>query len=240
MPPVIELTPEQEEIQRVCRDFAAREIRPAAAAVDEADTRDARGTLWHKAAAIGLTSFMLPEELGGGGLTDAFTGCLVQEELCHGCSGIGNLITSNGFFAEPVLALGTEEQKERWLRPLAGERPPMTALATTEPDFGSDAARHAHHREARRRRLRAQRAEGVDLQRRRRAVLRRLRDGRARHRPPRRDRVPARPRRRGALVRRADAQDGPARDPQHRAVPAGLLRRRRPPARRRGRRASAG
>jgi alkylation response protein AidB-like acyl-CoA dehydrogenase len=139
VPPVIELTQEQEEIQRVCREFAAREIRPVAAAVDEADTQVPWDT-WHKAAAIGLTSFMLPEELGGGGLTDAFTGCLVQEELCHGCSGIGNLITSNGFFAEPVLALGTEEQKERWLRPLAGERPPMTALATTEPDFGSDAA----------------------------------------------------------------------------------------------------
>jgi alkylation response protein AidB-like acyl-CoA dehydrogenase len=136
---VIELTQEQEEIQRVCRDFAAREIRPVAAAVDEADTQVPWDT-WHKAAEIGLTSFMLPEELGGGGLTDVFTGCIVQEELCHGCSGIGNLITSNGFFAEPVLALGTEEQQERWLRPLAGERPPMTALATTEPDFGSDAA----------------------------------------------------------------------------------------------------
>ena len=139
MPAVIELTPEQEEIQRVCRDFAAREIRPAAAAVDEADT-ETPWELWHKAAAVGLTSFMLPEELGGGGLTDVFTGCLVQEELCHGCSGIGNLITSNGFFAEPVMALGTGEQKERWLRPLTSERPPMTALATTEPDFGSDAA----------------------------------------------------------------------------------------------------
>jgi alkylation response protein AidB-like acyl-CoA dehydrogenase len=139
LPRVIQLTHEQEEIQRVCREFAAREIRPAAAAVDEADTEVPR-ELWQKAAAIGLTSFMLPEELGGGGLTDAFTGCLVQEELCHGCSGIGNLITSNGFFAEPVLALGTEELKERWLRPLASERPPMTALATTEPDFGSDAA----------------------------------------------------------------------------------------------------
>jgi alkylation response protein AidB-like acyl-CoA dehydrogenase len=136
---VIELTQEQEEIQRVCRDFAAREIRPVAAAVDEADTQVPWDT-WHKAASIGLTSFMLPEELGGGGLTDVFTGCLVQEELCHGCSGIGNLITSNGFFAEPVLALGTDEQKERWVRPLAGDRPPMTALATTEPDFGSDAA----------------------------------------------------------------------------------------------------
>jgi alkylation response protein AidB-like acyl-CoA dehydrogenase len=136
---VIELTDEQREIQRVCRDFAAREIRPIAAQVDEADTQTPWDT-WHKAAAIGLTSFMLPAALGGGGLTDVFTGCLVQEELCHGCSGIGNLITSNGFFAEPVLALGSEEQQERWLRPLAGERPPMTALATTEPDFGSDAA----------------------------------------------------------------------------------------------------
>ncbi len=136
---MIELTPEQEEIQRVCRDFAAREIRPAAAAVDEADT-ETPWALWRKAAAIGLTSFMLPEALGGGGLTDTFTGCLVQEELCHGCSGIGNLVTSNGFFAEPILALGTPEQQERWLRPLTTDDPPMTALATTEPDSGSDAA----------------------------------------------------------------------------------------------------
>ena len=136
---MFELTAEQEEIRRVCRDFAAREIRPAAAAVDEAED-GVPLDVWHKAAGIGLTGFMLPEALGGGGMTDALTGCLVQEELCHGCAGIGNLITSNGFFAEPVLTLGTQEQQERWLRPLTGERPPLTALATTEPDAGSDAA----------------------------------------------------------------------------------------------------
>jgi alkylation response protein AidB-like acyl-CoA dehydrogenase len=135
----IDLTPEQEEIRRVCREFAAREIRPIAAAVDEADV-EVPWSIWHDAAKLGLTSFMLPEELGGGGLTDALTGCLVQEELCHGCAGIGNLITSNGFFADPVLALGTPAQRERWLRPLAGARPPLTALATTEPGAGSDAA----------------------------------------------------------------------------------------------------
>jgi acyl-CoA dehydrogenase len=83
---------------------------------------------------------MLPEEYGGGGLTDCLTGCVVQEELCWGCSGIGNLITSGGFFAEPVLALGSEEQKRRWIEPLTGERPPLGALATTEPGAGSDAA----------------------------------------------------------------------------------------------------
>jgi alkylation response protein AidB-like acyl-CoA dehydrogenase len=134
-----EITPEQREIRRVCRDFAAREIRPVSLAVDEADIELPR-ELWNKAAEIGLTSFMLPEELGGGGMTDCLTGCIVQEELSHGCAGIGNLITSNGFFAEPVLALGNEAQQRRWIEPLAGEHPPLTALATTEPAAGSDAA----------------------------------------------------------------------------------------------------
>ena len=134
-----DLTPEQVEIQRVCRDFAANEIRPVSLAVDEADT-EVPWEVWKKAAQIGLTSFMLPEELGGGGMTDCLTGCIVQEELSHGCAGIGNLITSNGFFAEPLLALGDEAQQRRWLEPLAGDEPPLTALATTEPEAGSDAA----------------------------------------------------------------------------------------------------
>jgi acyl-CoA dehydrogenase len=134
-----ELTPEQEEIRRVCRDFAANEIRPISLAVDEADTEFPR-EVFNKAAQIGLTSFMLPEALGGGGMTDCLTGCIVQEELSHGCAGIGNLITSNGFFAEPLLVLGDEAQQRRWLEPLTAEQPPLTALATTEPESGSDAA----------------------------------------------------------------------------------------------------
>ena len=134
-----EITPEQGEIRRLCRDFAANEIRPVSLAVDEADT-EVPWEVWNRAAAIGLTSFMLPEALGGGGMTDCLTGCIVQEELSHACSGIGNLITSNGFFAEPVLVLGDAGQQRRWIEPLTGDRPPLTALATTEPDAGSDAA----------------------------------------------------------------------------------------------------
>jgi alkylation response protein AidB-like acyl-CoA dehydrogenase len=134
-----ELTREQREIRDLCREFAEREIRPIASAVDEADT-EMPWEIWYKAAGLGLTSFMLPEEYGGGGLTDCLTGCVVQEELCRGCSGIGNLITSGGFFAEPLLVLGSEEQKRRWIEPIAGDRPPLTALATTEPGSGSDAA----------------------------------------------------------------------------------------------------
>ncbi len=136
---VFDFSNEQREIREVCRDFAAREIRPIALEVDEADT-EMPWEVWYKAAALGLTSFMLPSEYGGAGLTDCLTGCIVQEELCYGCSGIGNLITSGGFFAEPILVLGSEEQKRRWIEPLAGDRPPLGALATTEPASGSDAA----------------------------------------------------------------------------------------------------
>jgi alkylation response protein AidB-like acyl-CoA dehydrogenase len=133
------LTAEQREVQSLCKEFAEKEIRPISLAVDEADIA-VPWEIWWKAADLGLTSFMLPEEYGGGGMTDVFTQCLVQEELCYGCSGIGNLITSNGFFAEPILELGSDEQKRRFIEPLCASRPPMTALATTEPNAGSDAA----------------------------------------------------------------------------------------------------
>ena len=139
MTDLVALTDEQREIQRLCREFAAREIRPISLAVDEADI-EVPWAAWRKAATLGLTSFMLPAEYGGAGMTDCLSSCIVQEELSHGCAGIGNLITSNGFFAEPVLALGDESQKQRWLAPLAGDDPPMTALAITEPESGSDAA----------------------------------------------------------------------------------------------------
>ncbi|MFF7178608.1 acyl-CoA dehydrogenase family protein [Streptomyces sp. NPDC008121] len=133
------LTDEQRAVVALCRDFAAKEIRPRGREVDEADVVTPVD-IWRKAADVGITDFMLPAEVGGGGFTDVFTQCLVQEELCFGDPGIGNLVCSNGFFADPVLELGTDAQKERWLRPLTGPDAPMTALATTEPGAGSDAA----------------------------------------------------------------------------------------------------
>ncbi|MFF8018617.1 acyl-CoA dehydrogenase family protein [Streptomyces sp. NPDC007929] len=133
------LTDEQRAVVDLCRDFARNEIRPRGREVDEADVQTPVD-LWREAAKIGITDFMLPEDLGGGGFTDVFTQCLVQEELCFGDPGIGNLLCSNGFFADPLLALGTEEQQRRWLGPLVGPDAPMTSLATTEPGSGSDAA----------------------------------------------------------------------------------------------------
>lgn len=135
----LDRTPEQRDILALAKDFALEKIRPRARAVDD-DDHVSPLDLWAQASKVGLTSFMLPAEYGGGGVTDLLTQALVQEQLCYGDIGIGNLLTSNGFFAAPVEALGTEEQKKRWLTPLSGDDPPMTALAVTEPDVGSDAA----------------------------------------------------------------------------------------------------
>jgi alkylation response protein AidB-like acyl-CoA dehydrogenase len=135
----LDLTEEQREFVALARDFAEREIRPRSQEVDEADTESPLD-LWTKAARVGLSSYMLPAEYGGGGVGDLVTQCLVQQELCYGDIGIGNFLTSSAFFAEPVLALGNEEQKKRWITPLTGENPPITAVAVTEPGVGSDSA----------------------------------------------------------------------------------------------------
>jgi alkylation response protein AidB-like acyl-CoA dehydrogenase len=139
VPTSADLSDEQREIQALAREFARAEIRPIAAEVDEADIVSPVAVV-AKAAEVGLASYMLPEEIGGGGIGDVLTGCLVQEELNWGCAGIGNLVTSAGFFARPLLEVGTPEQRERWLRPLCGPEPPLTSLASTEPGIGSDAA----------------------------------------------------------------------------------------------------
>src|SRR6476469_10568667 len=133
------LTTEQREIVKLCRDVDEKEIRPRGREVDEADVVTPVD-IFHKAAQVGITDFLMAEEFGGGGFTDVYTQCLVQEELCWGDPGIGNLVCSNGFFSDPIMELGSDEQKKRWLSPLTGPKPPMTSLATTEPESGSDAA----------------------------------------------------------------------------------------------------
>lgn len=133
------LSEEQEAIVELCDDFAKHEVRPRGREVDEADD-GSPVELFQAAAKVGITDFMIPEEYGGGGFTDLFTQCLVQERLCWGDLGIGNFLCSGGFFTDPLLVLGTEAQKEEWLRPITGENPVLTSLATTEPGSGSDAA----------------------------------------------------------------------------------------------------
>ena len=134
------LTDEQREIQAVAREFARREIRPVAA---EYDSREE--TPWpvlEKAARVGLLSYGLPEEYGGGGIADGLVGVtnfLVTEELAWGCAAIATEIGSSSYAAGPILAFGTEEQKRRYLpRFCDTDSVRLGALCLTEPQAGSD------------------------------------------------------------------------------------------------------
>jgi acyl-CoA dehydrogenase len=128
----------ERQLVALAHDFAATEIRPVAAAFDQSEAFPA--DVVRKAAAIGLTSFDLPAAYGGGGINSVRTACLIGEELAWGDAPIGSIVGSASFFADPLAALGTEEQRERWIRPLCTDDPPMSGLAITEPGAGSDAA----------------------------------------------------------------------------------------------------
>jgi acyl-CoA dehydrogenase len=127
----------------LAHDFAANEIRPVAAHYDEAE--EFPWPVFRRACDLGLTAFDVPEAYGGGGIESLSVACKIQEELTWGDSGIAAAISGNGFFAGPVLALGTEEQKQRWVTPLTAQDAPAAALALTEPGAGSDAAAITTH-----------------------------------------------------------------------------------------------
>jgi alkylation response protein AidB-like acyl-CoA dehydrogenase len=129
------LTPEQRELQALAREFAANELRPIAA------EWDAKGehppALLAAAAALGLTSYRIPREYGGGGV-DAVTGAIVAEELSFGCAGLAAPIGATMFPVRPLVRFGTEEQRQRYLPRLASEEGCLAAIAFTEQHAGSD------------------------------------------------------------------------------------------------------
>jgi alkylation response protein AidB-like acyl-CoA dehydrogenase len=131
------LTAEQTELQALAHEFAERELRPIA---PEWDARDEfPPELLTKAARLGLTSYAIPREYGGGGV-DAITAALLAEELSWGCAGLAATIQATMFPVRPLLFAGTEEQRERYLPLLASEAGTLAAIAFTEPSAGSDVA----------------------------------------------------------------------------------------------------
>jgi alkylation response protein AidB-like acyl-CoA dehydrogenase len=130
-----DLTDEQRELRDLAHDFAERELRPMAV---ECDAREEfpDGVL-EKAARAGLTSYAIPEEYGGGGVS-AMTASLIAEELSWGCAGLAGSIQATMFPVRPLLNAGTAEQQERYLPLLASEQGTLAAIAFTEPHAGSD------------------------------------------------------------------------------------------------------
>jgi len=131
------LTTEQEEIRRLARDFAEREVKPRAEAIDHGleFPRD----LVEKAAQLGLLGMLVPESFGGAGLDHLSFAIFIEEvaKFSGSTAVIIDVHTSVG--TEPILLFGSEEQKRRWLPDLATGRK-LAAFALTEPEAGSDAA----------------------------------------------------------------------------------------------------
>src|SRR5258705_3670458 len=127
---------EQREVQTLARDFARAEIEPHAAKWDR-EHRFPR-ELFVKLAELGLMGTCVPEEYGGAG-TDFVSYILALEELSRADAGVGvTVAVHTSAVTLPLLAFGSDEQKSRFVPPLArGEH--LGAFALTEAEAGSDA-----------------------------------------------------------------------------------------------------
>jgi butyryl-CoA dehydrogenase len=130
------LSDEQREIQALARDFAREQIEPHAAEWDR-EHRFPR-ELYTQLAELGLMGTCVPEEYGGAG-ADFLSYILVLEELSRADAGVGvTVAVHTSAVTLPILTFGTEEQRARFVPPLArGEL--IGSFALTEPESGSDA-----------------------------------------------------------------------------------------------------
>jgi len=131
-----EPTADQRRIAEVAREVAQREIAPHIAAWDRAHTFPRE--LYAKLSEAGLMGMLVPEEYGGVG-ADYVSYALALEEIAKVDAGTAVTISVHSMITTAILKLGTPEQKERWLPPLASENM-IAGFALTEPDAGSDAA----------------------------------------------------------------------------------------------------
>jgi acyl-CoA dehydrogenase len=128
------LTDEQRSLREMAHDFAEKEIRPVAWEYDKEGTWPAE--IFEKAHALGLMNNHVPEEYGGPGL-GYLDGCLIEEELSWGCSGITTSLGANGLASAPIQLGGSEEVKKEIFEEMTAEVK-YASFCLTEPDAGSD------------------------------------------------------------------------------------------------------
>ncbi|MGH0430517.1 acyl-CoA dehydrogenase AcdA [Bacillus mycoides] len=130
------LSEEHEMIRKMVRDFARNEVAPTAAERDEEERFDR--ALFDQMAELGLTGIPWPEEYGGIG-SDYLAYVIAIEELSRVCASTGVTLSAHTSLAGwPIFKFGTEEQKQKFLRPMA-EGKKIGAYGLTEPSSGSDA-----------------------------------------------------------------------------------------------------
>ena len=125
----------QKEIQQLAKAIADGEVRPVAAELDEKEEFP-RKILDHLGKS-GLLGVYLEEQYGGfgGGVTEL---CIVTEELSRACVGVSTSYAANALGAFPIIIAGTDEQKKKYLPPMASGDA-LVAFCLTEPEAGSDA-----------------------------------------------------------------------------------------------------
>ncbi len=127
---------EHQLLQKAIRDFANKELAPIAAEMDK--TGEMPRELMDKLALYKYIGTIVPKEYGGAG-ADYMSYAIVMEELSRKCCSTGTFVTAGAsLVALPILNFGSEEQKEKYLKPLmAGTS--IGCFGLTEPGAGSDA-----------------------------------------------------------------------------------------------------
>ena len=131
------LTREQEEIRDLAHEFAEKEMRPVAERYDE--NEETPWEVMRKAHALGLdATASFPEQYGGGGI-DLITNLIREEELSWGDAGIAVAIGATGLCGAAIVAMGTEEQKQKYIGMFTDPKElKIGAMGLTEPNSGSD------------------------------------------------------------------------------------------------------
>lgn len=130
-------TPQQQLMLQLMRDFAVNEVKPLAAEIDETERFPVETV--QKMAKYGILGINIPKQYGGAG-ADTLSYVLAIEELAKVCATTAIILSAHTSLAcAPILAYGTEEQKQKYLVPLAkGEK--LGAFGLTEPNAGTDSA----------------------------------------------------------------------------------------------------
>ncbi len=133
---MFELPDDIKEIQGLARDFARNEILPGAAERDRTHSFPKEQVA--KLAEMGFLGMFVPEQYGGAGLS-TLAYVVALEEICYADASVGvTMSVNNSLVCWPILAFGTEAQKQKYLPDLASGKK-LGCYALTEPDAGSDA-----------------------------------------------------------------------------------------------------
>jgi alkylation response protein AidB-like acyl-CoA dehydrogenase len=131
------LTEDQRDVREMVRKFAEQEIKPIAAELDK--THRHPEEICRKLGEMGIMGVAVPCEYGGAGM-DNVTYVLCMIEISKACASCGVIVSvNNSLYGYPILMFGTEEQKKKFLTPVASGQV-EGCYGLTEPSAGSDAA----------------------------------------------------------------------------------------------------